>query len=274
MVFGQRLQRGLVIGLAGATWIAGAATLRAAEGCALPTGGETKVVSVSEDGDIALADGRTAKLAFVDVPEGFAEAARASIVSTVGEAVRVIHIGASADRWGRILALISPSKSEAESGTQEASLGALLVRAGLARVKPEPMSGVESLDCFKALLASETVARRDGAGLWADTRYALKDAADTAGLLALTGSFAVFEGRVLSVGERRERTYLNFGKRWSEDTTVTIPQRVWSQLGSRGLTAKTLDGRRVRVRGTVESRDGPLVEVVTPDQIELVDGGR
>ena len=79
---------------------------------------------------------------------------------------------------------------------------------------------------------------------------------------------------MLSVGERRERTYLNFGKRWSEDTTVTIPQRVWSQLASRDLTAKTLNGRRVRVRGTVESRDGPLVEVVTPDQIELVDGGR
>ena len=121
MVFGQRLHRGLVIGLAGATWIAGAATLRAAEGCALPTGGGTKVVSVSEDGDITLADGRIARLAFLDVPDGFADAARTRIATTVGQAVRVIHIGASVDRWGRILALISPSKSDAGSGTQETS---------------------------------------------------------------------------------------------------------------------------------------------------------
>jgi hypothetical protein len=230
MVFGQRRIGTVILGLASVILLASAARPAAAEGCAPPTGGETKVVSISEDGDIELADGRIAKLAFVDVPEGFAEAARASIVSTVGEAVRVIHIGASADRWGRILALIFPSKSAAESGAQDASLGALIVRAGLARVKPEAMAGVENLECFRAMLASETAARRAGAGLWADTRYALKDAADTAGLLGLTGSFAVFEGRVLSVGERRERTYLNFGKRWSEDTTVTIPQRIWSQL--------------------------------------------
>ena len=195
MVFGQRLHRVLVVGLAGAIWLAGVARPAAAEGCAAPAGNETTLVSVSEDGDIALADGRIARLAFVDVPEGFADAARTRIASTLGEAVRVIHIGANVDRWGRILALVFPSKSAVESGTQEASLGVLVVRAGLARVKPEAMSSAESIECFRALSASETVARRDRAGLWADARYALKDAADTAGLLALTGSFAVFEGR-------------------------------------------------------------------------------
>jgi len=271
MALGRRLQRGLAAGLAAVVGLAG--TPRAAERCAPPADGEALLSSISEDGDIALADGRVARLAFVDVPDAFAVAARTRIAPTLGEVVRVIHIGTNSDRWGRILALIFPSRSVAEAGHEEGSLATILVRAGLARVKPEPMSGAESLDCFKALLGSETAARRDRAGLWADARYALKDAADTAGLLALTGSFAVFEGRIMSVGERRERTYLNFGKRWSEDTTVTIPQRVWSQLASRDLTAKTLNGRRVRVRGTVESRDGPLVEVVTPDQIELVDGG-
>lgn len=277
MALGRRLQRGLAADLVAATSLVAATTLagtpRAAERCAPPAGGETRLTSISEDGDIVLADGRVARLAFADVPDGFADAARTRITSALGETVRVIHIGTTSDRWGRILALIFPSKSVAEAGHEEGSLATILVRAGLARVKSEPMSGADGLQCFKALLASETAARRDRAGLWADPRYALKDAADTAGLLALTGSFAVFEGRIVSVGERRERIYLNFGKRWSEDTTVTIPQRVWSQLASRDLTAKTLNGRRVRVRGTVESRDGPLVEVVTPDQIELVDGG-
>jgi endonuclease YncB( thermonuclease family) len=274
MVFRKPLRSFGAVSLAGALCLAAARGETGSEACAVPEVAETKIISVTQDGDIALADGQTARLAFLNVPDAFADAARARLAAILGEAVRVQAVDTNRDRWGRIVAQIFPSIRRAEGSTEEGSLGTILVRAGLARVKPEPMARVESLDCVRALLASETAARRAGAGLWADARYAPKDAADTAGLLALAGDFAIFEGRVLSVGERRERTYLNFGKRWSEDTTVSIPNKMWSQMGGHGLTAKTLNNRRVRVRGTVENRDGPLIEVVTPAQIELVDGER
>jgi hypothetical protein len=67
-------------------------------------------------------------------------------------------------------------------------------------------------------------------------------------VLAEQGRFALVEGRVLSVRESGATIYVNFGRRWTEDFTVTI-----------------------LVRGWIEERGGPWIEATRPEQIEFAD---
>ena len=63
---------------------------------------------------------------------------------------------------------------------------------------------------------------------------------------------------------------MNFGRRWSEDFTVTIAKRNERAFSAAGLEPKSLAGRRVRIRGWIEERGGPWVEAARPEQIEVL----
>jgi hypothetical protein len=39
-----------------------------------------------------------------------------------------------------------------------------------------------------------------------------------------------------------------------------------------GISAKSLENRRIRVRGVVEARGGPRIELLRVGQIEVLDG--
>jgi micrococcal nuclease len=53
--------------------------------------------------------------------------------------------------------------------------------------------------------------------------------------------------------------------------TVTILKRNERLFTGAGMTPSLLAGRRVEIRGWVEERNGPAIEVVRPEQIEFVD---
>ena len=93
-------------------------------------------------------------------------------------------------------------------------------------------------------------------GLWADPYYDVLDAETPADVLAQRGRFALVEGKVVSVRESGATIYVNFGRRWSEDFTVTILKRNERNFTAAGLDLKGLAGRRVRVRGWIEARGG------------------
>ncbi len=65
--------------------------------------------------------------------------------------------------------------------------------------------------------------------------------------------------------------YVNFGRRWRRDFTVTILKRNARNFTAAGLEPKTLTGRRVRIRGWIEGRGGPWIEAARPEQIEFTD---
>jgi hypothetical protein len=81
----------------------------------------------------------------------------------------------------------------------------------------------------------------------------------------------------VSVRESGSTIYVNFGQRWSEDFTVTIQKRNERNFAAAGLDPKSLQGRRVRVRGWVEERGGadgnkggsPWIDAAHPEQIEI-----
>jgi hypothetical protein len=85
------------------------------------------------------------------------------------------------------------------------------------------------------------------------------------------GQFALVEGKVLSVRESGATIYLNFGRRWTRDFTVTILKRHRREFAAAGIDPKGLEGCPIRVRGWVEQRGGPVIDVVAPEQIERVE---
>jgi endonuclease YncB( thermonuclease family) len=217
--------------------------------------------TIGPDGEIRLAGGGSVRVADVAIRAEGESGRRLSawLSSLAGSAVRVREVGPP-DRWGRAAAHLEIL------GREPIDMGDLLVAEGLAVVDP----GQRDLLCRPDLLKTEDRARQQRLGVWRDGRWPVA-AASSQDIERAVGDFAIVQGRVLTVGERRERTYLNFGRDWSRDFNVTIPRRSWADLKARGITADTLRGRTVRVRGTVEKRRSPTLDLIVPDMLELVD---
>ena len=168
--------------------------------------------------------------------------------------------GAEHDRYGRLVAF-------AFAGDAQQSLQQELLEQGHARVSAR----VGEKACADALLSAERVARAARRGFWADPNFAPLSAENVPGLQAERGRFALVEGKVLSVRESGATIYVNFGRRWTRDFTVTILRRLQRAFAAAGVEPKTLEGRRIRVRGWIEQRGGPIIAAEAPEQIEFAD---
>lgn len=189
----------------------------------------------------------------------------AEFVARLGGAeIRLVALDPKPDRWGRIaVAAALPTVAEPGAGLAEQALA-----AGLGRYRPD----AAAKPCRAGLLAAERAGRDAGRGLWAEPALAALDAADTRAVLAAPKGFVVVEGRVLTIGERRGRLYLNFGARRTVDFTIVISKRNLTLFDQAGVPLRQLAGRRLRARGLVDRGFGPLMEVASPDALELLDG--
>jgi endonuclease YncB( thermonuclease family) len=226
---------------------------------------EDRIASVTDRGEIRLASGQTVKLSGLRLPDDEPQAKAAhALLASFGDAALAVGATASApDRWGRLAAVVT-----ATTDAGAVDLNRALVAAGLALVD----AGEADRLCQGGLLAAEGRARDWGLGLWRLERYKPVAADDLERLKGLVGRFALIEGRVRSVGERQQRTYLNFGADWNTDLTITIPKRTWQTMRDRGVTAAHLRGRRVRARGMVEEWRGPAITIMAPEMLEILDG--
>lgn len=264
------MYRGVAAGVIAAVLLAVPAHVQAAE-CELRDAGQAKAQSVTAGGTVLLRDGREIRLAGIVWPEhrelAGSEAYWALNTLLKDRELALFTLVADApetDRYGRPVLALAIKDSPAELAH---TVQYLLVSQGHARVAPR------SLDrgCIAALLAAEKAARAAGLGLWADPYYVMKRVEDPAGILAVRGRFAVVEGKVDSVRESGGTIYVNFGRRWSDDFTVTILKRHERSFTAAGLELKKLAGRQIRVRGTVEERGGPWIEAMVPGQIEIAE---
>ena len=69
------------------------------------------------------------------------------------------------------------------------------------------------------------------------------------------------------------RTTLLFGSRRGWDFSVTILQRNIKIFTAAGLDFESFKGRAIRVRGLLDTRFGPQVEISDPDDIETINQG-
>jgi endonuclease YncB( thermonuclease family) len=259
-----------------------------APACRLDTLGSGDVRAVTDGRTFLLDDGREFRLAGIEVPLPAEVAAAAgprapsATVSPPSPAAPAADFGleakialerlildksvvlkgtSAADRHGRVPAQVFLGSAGLERSVQQDML-----QRGLARVAAR----VGEAACTAPLLAAEREARNAKRGLWGDPRYAARQADEPAAVLAERGQFAVVEGRVLSVRESGGTVYLNFGRRWTEDFTVTIAKRNERIFAMAGLEPKRLERLRIRVRGFVEVRGGPWIEATRPEQIEVI----
>lgn len=213
-------------------------------------------------GELILASGRRAVLSDLRWPDDpAADAAARAWLLPFRESPLTLTERGGEDRWGR------RRVDAVAEGSEPTDLAGGLITAGLAQADP----GEADLLCRPALRALEAAPRAAGRGLW---KTGAIGATDAAALNAHAGRYAVAEGRILHVGERSARTYLDFAPRGAQGLTVTVQKRTWRGLAEHGLTAAALKGRLVRVRGTVEMGRGPVIDLTGRDAIEIVEGER
>jgi endonuclease YncB( thermonuclease family) len=246
-----------------------------ASGCRFEAAGTGLVREVVDGRTMALADGREVRLDAIEVPHlpaagetapdlALGLAARVALQSMLaGQTIELHRRGAAAlDRYGRLPAFVRVARD----GSRESAAHDMLAR-GFARVAAH----VGDRACAVELLARERTARDAKLGLWGEPYYSIIGADSGAALLAGRGRFVVAEGKILSVRDSGGTIYMNFGRRWSEALTVTISKRQERIFAAAGFAPKGLENRHVRVRGWVEERNGPRIEALNPEQIELVE---
>ena len=123
------------------------------------------------------------------------------------------------------------------------------------------------------LLAREAEARAKGEGVWGSWAYRVLAADNVERLGRLTRSYQLVEGVVAQVGESSGRIYLNFDKDWRKDFTVLIERKDGDAFKAAGIDPKALAGKKLRVRGWIEWRNGPMIHVTHVEQIELLPDG-
>ena len=135
------------------------------------------------------------------------------------------------DRWDR-----RSVRLQADADGKARDLAQGLVEAGLALADAGRLAGRTARTIF-----CRRGRPRDSEALVSGRMLVISLSASISptGLRSESAPSLLVEGRVRSVGERAQRTYLNFGGRWAEDFTVIIPKK--------DLEAD--DGARPRRRG-------------------------
>jgi len=232
-----------------------AADAASATPCQFEAQGEGRVTAIVDAHSVRLDDGREVRLTGIEATA----TTRQELTSLlVGRDVTLRSTDDTPDRYGRQGALMF-------IGESETSVQATLLAQGDALVSGE----VADKDCAAALMASEAEARRQKKGSWADPS-AIKNAESPDDILAGIGRFVVVEGKVLSVRQAGAMTYLNFGRNWTRGFAVTISKRMVPAFESAGIALKSLENKRIRVRGWAEGNTGPRIDVRLVGQIELL----
>ena len=255
----------LVVVGAGLALAAASVSAQAPIDCAVVEGGAGTVVKVIAPLELALDNGAKVALAEIGAPPARKDHPGTDIASAalareaLGKRVSLYFDGAEVDRHGRALAQVLVE------GAADPWLQRSLVEQGAAYVDSWPTNRA----CAGALLAREAEARATSRGLWADPANHILLADDAK---AGEGHFAIIEGTVVGVTRLHDptRIYIDFGPDWHTDFTIRIEAAAARLFKTAQIDPVEWRGKSLRVRGYVSWRFGPEIEVMNPEQIELI----
>ncbi|MEO1135898.1 MAG: hypothetical protein AAFW68_04690 [Pseudomonadota bacterium] len=159
-------------------------------------------------------------------------------------------------RWGvRRVVLRGPDEGRT---LQEA-----MVSEGAVRVFPQS----DDHDFIRRLLVLEARARDMRSGLWALPAYRQFDALNAEGAI---GAFHLVEGAIVRAERFGARFYLNFDDDFRTDFTATAASTLYRRWRRNDFDLASLNSARVRIRGYVQSINGPSIDLKHPLQIERV----
>jgi len=247
--------------------------MSAAKACEGLQPGPKGIVIEVVDGDTVVLDSDVrVRLIGIQAPklalgrEGFepwplASAAKLELEQlALGKNVEIRYGGAQTDRYGRILGHMF-------IGEEQIWAQGAMLREGLARVYSFP----DNRFCLNELYKIEAQARVDRVGIWdGEAFYTVRDGARPNQILERLDNYEIVEGRVINADRVGSRVYLNFGEYWKEDFTIVIERSGLRRFENDQIDPLMFEDALVRVRGWVEQRDGPRIEVTHPEQIELL----
>jgi micrococcal nuclease len=166
-----------------------------------------------------------------------------------------------ADRFGHTLAHVVSEDGE--------WIQALMVSRGLAWVN----GNENSRDLFIPLLKYEDLARSQNLGLWKLPAFAIRDNETIHN--NTYNSFQVYEGTIRSISAKDNFIFFNFDKNPKTDFTIVLnkervpPFRL--STGAHSHAPPDFNGKKIRIRGWVEEKNGPMIDLLFQEQIEFVE---
>ena len=233
----------------------------------IKAGARTRVVEIVDGDTLVLEGGARVRLVGIQAPKlplgrpdftewPLAKESKAALDElTRGRRVRLSFGGRRVDRYGRWLAHLHDKDGRWIQGE--------MLRRGMARV----YSFADNRALVAEMMALERDARRARRGIWSHDYYRVRRVGET---YRLINSFQLVEGRVLKTAVVRGRGYLNFGRDWRTDFTISVGPKARRVFRAVGRNIRRLAGRRVRVRGWLKWRNGPMIVVTHPEQIEVL----
>lgn len=242
----------------------------------LPTGdflelrssGTAEVIQIIDPQTLQLHDGRIIRLAGLSFPDlQVHEAGELSVIAIdilrdmlEGQAVTIYQT--KKNNWGQ-LNRMGHHLAHLERISDKAWVQGTLISLGLARV----MTGQRNPEMAAQMYALEKNARQQNLGLWAESSYQVLNPEQAADHI---DSFQIVKGEILSAALKKNRIYLNFGKDWRTDFTVSIAPTDKRLFLKQGLNPLQWNGQAVRVRGWIRSYNGPYMEISHPQAIEIL----
>ena len=85
------------------------------------------------------------------------------------------------------------------------------------------------------------------------------------------GTFQIVEGTPRSSAVVRGQGCVNFDEDWRTDFTISISRSKMRLFRASGVKIADYEGKRIRVRGWLVKRNGPMMSVSHPEQIEVLE---
>lgn len=169
--------------------------------------------------------------------------------------LKIKYGGRRQDRHRRLLAHLYDQDNKWIQGE--------LLRLGMARVYSFP----DNRSQVAKMLKIERKARKAKRGIWDHSFYEIRTDEETSEHI---GTFQLVRGKISNAAKVRTRVYLNFGKNWREDFTIMLRPRARRYFKKAGINPLEMKGETVLVRGWLRKRNGPMIEVTHPEQIEVI----
>lgn len=116
------------------------------------------------------------------------------------------------------------------------------------------------------LLALEDKARTAARGFWASPGMAVRKV-DTIG--DARNEFMIVTGTAIETADKKSVFFANYGKDWKTDFTISLTKENRRNFPP-GFDIEMLKDKPVRVRGWVFEKNGPMIELTHPEQLEFL----
>lgn len=231
--------------------------------------GRGEVVQIINPQTVQLKDGRTIRLSALHFPDldmsmngDYALMAK-KIMEDFLQGKHVLIYQTPEKDWGRVNRM-GHHLAHLQREDGRIWLQGLLLSLGLAQVNTDERTPELSAQMYEV----ENLARHEKIGVWAEDKYQIHPSEHAHQFM---DRFQIIEGRILDTAIKNNRIYLNFGKDWRDDFTLSVPANKRQVFKKKNVDPLSWKGQYVRARGWVRDYNGAFMEITHPQAVSTLD---